>query len=463
MPRDNLKWAYAKVGRFNDDDLPDVLVSFANNQLDVDVLGNSGDGRFTPFTVRTDQVVRRIGAGDFDGDRIDDVAFLQSTDPSPDGPADLYIAFGSPTGAPEAAHLVGKLKYAHSLLSLRDSTIGVDDLSITSTAPEPAGNTQGFTGNEVAVTVLFGSGSRTQVAPLFMIDPTDNTSSDAGVATTTVGPTGSLKPTSATETAQYWQPVSFSIGPFIVPGPNQIVSIATHVVVTPTAADPSKRLSTDHTSAWFAGHDVNAVGGIDPFVQVTHLDDFVGYDHEAISEGQLELAMVTASGDVDYPVAAGQEVDELVTITQSILDRSQLWVYIVRPKNDLGGQPTVPLVAAKIPNASILGSDPIQIVDIDADHNPDVVFIITADNVRKLDDHARRRRRELRPCRPRSRSRPTPSRSRRSTPVRRTSSSRSSRRRSSSSRRSTASPTSARPSRPRTIPASRSATSTATA
>lgn len=368
QPRAGLTWKYAKIGRFNDDDLPDVLTSF-DGQLDVDVMGNSGDGRFTPFTVRSDGIVRGIGAGDFDGDRIEDVAFLQSTSADDKDPADLFIAFGSPTGAPEPAHLVGTLKSAHGLASLADSAIGVDDLAVVSQTAA----------GDAAVTVLFGTGGRTQVAPLFMVEaPSGNT----GTGTTTTGNPGAVAGglhVGADQAEHFWQPTSFSIGPFVNAGPLQIVSLAAGFDYTPGTNGAAGTYGKSDTAAWFAGHDANAVGGLDPFRYAQGLGPFVSVDQTALVTGKIQLQMVTASGDVDYPVPPPGEIDELVTLTKAVLDPTAAVVYLVRP-----GIVTVPAQVAKIPNASVAGSDPIQIVDLTGDHLPDIAFILTADGARKL-------------------------------------------------------------------------------
>lgn len=340
--RDQLRWSAARIGRFNNDDLPDVLVSFSNS-LDVDVMGNAGNGRFTTFTVRSEQIVRGITSGDFDGDRIEDVAFLQSsTDLGPNTEATLTLAFGSAVGGPEAPRTAGKFKNPRGFSALH-SIDGTDNLAVVQSSTD-----QGATLSTTSISVLFGNGGRQQVAPLFMADP---------------------------ELGRIWQPVSFNIGAFTAPKQQAIISIATGFIVDPLQ-DPGKQLSGFKSAAWLAMPDATAVGGLAPFVNVAALDNTIGVDVDAANQGRRQLRLITAAGDIDIPKDGTDELVNMAPIA------GQNAVGVVAVHTALGSNPGV--LVATIPDARVNEGDPIELFDLDRDGYLDLVYIITVSGKRAL-------------------------------------------------------------------------------
>lgn len=343
--RDQLRWTAARIGRFNDDDLPDVLVSFTSS-LDVDVMGNAGGGRFTPFTVRSEQTVRAITSGDFDGDRIEDVAFFQSAgELGTDSEATLTLAFGSAVGGPEAPRTAGKFKYGSAISALRGAN-GADDLAVVQITP--AAGTLPTT----SIAVLLGNGGRQQVSPLFMNDPVAGSD-------------------------RVWQPASFSVGAFTAKDTNAIIAMATGFRLR--AGDKGSGLVPYDflTAAWAAAPNKSALGGLDPFVKVADLNSIVGFDQDAFKLGTRQLRLISAVGDIDVPKDG---IDELVDIAP-LAGENAVGVLVVHTQESKESS-SAPV--AKIADARVEEGDPVELVDLDRDGFLDLVYIIRIANKRTL-------------------------------------------------------------------------------
>lgn len=359
LPRDQLRWTEARIGRFNNDDLPDVLVSFTNS-LDVDVMSNAGNGRFTSFTVRSEQIVRGLASGDFDGDRIEDVAFFQSPTTLDTGDeATLTLAFGSATGGPEAPRTAGKFRYPVSFGGIH-SRDGTDNLAVLQITPikDQLPNS--------SVSVLFGNGGRQQVAPLFLLDPDDD----------------------AKRANRHWEPVSFNVGIFPAPAgapapktddpkAKSIIAIATGYLVHPDPNGGSGDIPYDfRTQPWVATPDSSVVGGLDPFLQVgKELTLLTGLDQDAFQKGKRQLRLITAKGNIDN---SADDSDELVNIapTPGQSSVNVLSVHTATPNDGV--------LITQIADAHVDEGDPIELFDLDRDGFLDLVYIITIGNKRVL-------------------------------------------------------------------------------
>jgi hypothetical protein len=108
-------WTVARIADLNGNGLPDIV---AGSDISVGVAFFNGTGG--PFQVAsrlaTNQPIVDIAVGDFDGDQIGDVAFIEkaSTSGEHDG---LAIAFGNAAVPPNTPLQVGRLRYAQSLAS----------------------------------------------------------------------------------------------------------------------------------------------------------------------------------------------------------------------------------------------------------------------------------------------------------------------------------------------------------
>ena len=159
---DGSPWTSAVVGRFDGDALPDIAVG-SNQESWLAVYLNHGDDTFTPFVVRTPGTVSLLGAGDFDGDRINDVAVVttaiasNSTTPSDT----LSVAFGSPSGAPAEPKDIGEF---HGILELATARAVGGPRNVVDGADELGALAEGSDGS-LAFAIIFGRSDRDLRAP----------------------------------------------------------------------------------------------------------------------------------------------------------------------------------------------------------------------------------------------------------------------------------------------------------
>ena len=172
-------WSDAVVGDFNGDDRPDVAVArfdYQNSRVlsGVDLFLATEDALFNPFHVQTDGggprfYPRSMTTGDFDGDLLADVAFLQDGVQAEVFEARLMVAFGAADGRFADAALMGRFAGAVQMTASTaavspNSLDGIDDLFVTS-FDQDQGPTIGS-----SISVMFGDSSRRMVAPL-ILDP----------------------------------------------------------------------------------------------------------------------------------------------------------------------------------------------------------------------------------------------------------------------------------------------------
>jgi hypothetical protein len=151
-------WSEAVVGDLNADDLHDVA-AISGEALDVDFFNGAGSG-LNRFVIPTDQPNERLAVGDFDGDLVADLSFVQR-ERLTNAPDTLSIAFGSQAGPPglplTAARLDGIVQ---NVPFSNDVDTEISNLFVGS---EHADN-DGEPGTALAIFV--GSGDRSLVAPI---------------------------------------------------------------------------------------------------------------------------------------------------------------------------------------------------------------------------------------------------------------------------------------------------------
>jgi hypothetical protein len=102
-------WTSALIGRFDSDSLPDVVTA-SNQAPGITVYLNSGRSELTAYPVTTRGSTTTLCAGDFDGDRITDIALVTNTRTSDadDSPDTLSVVFGAAFGSPSAPKDIGE-------------------------------------------------------------------------------------------------------------------------------------------------------------------------------------------------------------------------------------------------------------------------------------------------------------------------------------------------------------------
>jgi hypothetical protein len=151
-------WTAALVADFNGNGALDIVAA-SSASAGVQFF-NGTDGLFqVPSTLPTDRPVLDLARGDFDGDRIADVAFIEAA-ARPGGRDSLHIAFGNSATPPSLPVQVGQLENAEALASYGDA--GLDSLLVASRGRVGASY-------EGALTLLGGSSDRLPFAPCALV------------------------------------------------------------------------------------------------------------------------------------------------------------------------------------------------------------------------------------------------------------------------------------------------------
>ncbi|MBW2459357.1 MAG: hypothetical protein JRI68_32995, partial [Deltaproteobacteria bacterium] len=155
-------WSRAAVGHFNSNSHLDVVLTRMDDS-GIDFFDGAGDGAFSHAAISTKEPVSYLTAGDFDGDLIDDLAFvgvvsnpdLLEDDEEP-GPDTLYVSFGAVAGRAEDPVTVGNLRRVRGVVTGRlEGGDGTDDILV---GAHPKAN-------DVGVAVIGGNANRQLHAP----------------------------------------------------------------------------------------------------------------------------------------------------------------------------------------------------------------------------------------------------------------------------------------------------------
>ena len=147
-------WTAAKILDFNGNGKPD-LVAASDSSLNLEFYNGTGTPFVSGTLISTSAPVQFLASGDFDGDLITDLAFIEKAPPG-QVKSPLKIAFGAASGLPGAPVTVAQLNQPEALSSY-------DDKSISSLVVVSNAIVDGVPGGEL--TFLDGSGDRVPFAP----------------------------------------------------------------------------------------------------------------------------------------------------------------------------------------------------------------------------------------------------------------------------------------------------------
>lgn len=180
-------WTSAAITDVNGDKRADVVVGL--QQLDgIDFFVNNEDPTlgivFNKFRINTDGTPRLLRGGDFDGDLVGDVAFVQG-DLDDDQPNQIAVSFGNTSGAPSAPIAMGSFGKVEVLEPIQTSLgIGdfdtITDLAVVFSTAEPTAR---------LANVLRGDSSRRMLSPFFLFTSDEEFDVPQGMA---LGSFGSL-------------------------------------------------------------------------------------------------------------------------------------------------------------------------------------------------------------------------------------------------------------------------------
>jgi hypothetical protein len=152
------EWNVALIADLDRDGAPEVAAA-SERRLDIDLVSGTGTS-FVWSRVPTGAPVRALSTGDYDGDSIGDLAFVEQA--SVEGERDsLKIAFGTAFGEPLPPVDVARIGHVEELGTFQDP--GLAGLTLVSTEIR-AGNAT------VLVTLLDGTPDRLPYAPYMLVD-----------------------------------------------------------------------------------------------------------------------------------------------------------------------------------------------------------------------------------------------------------------------------------------------------
>ncbi len=164
-------WGEAAAADFNGDDIADIAaVSESVDGVDFLLGVTDGNGNpfgfFNPFHLDTNEPPRSLRVGDYDGDFVHDVAFVEAGfGLQPDS---VSVIFGDTAGGPSAPVSMGALGFVDgvepiSMVVSADTLDAITDLFVLSSSfPDR---------DSKAVAVLFGSSSRRMLSPFTLSPP----------------------------------------------------------------------------------------------------------------------------------------------------------------------------------------------------------------------------------------------------------------------------------------------------
>jgi hypothetical protein len=154
------QWTDARIADMTADGLPDV-VAVSAGVLDADFFVGTGGLGLNPFSLSSSGPVSDVEVGDFDGDRVVDVALAEgAADPSQ--PNDVAIAWGQAFAPPLDPSPVGQFATIGEIVARQRPVTTLSDLVVLSTAAGQSSTSQ--------LAFLIGNGDRQPLAPYALID-----------------------------------------------------------------------------------------------------------------------------------------------------------------------------------------------------------------------------------------------------------------------------------------------------
>jgi hypothetical protein len=322
-------WSEAVFADFNADGKLDLACA-SNVGLNVDFFNGTGTIGVNPFVIRTDRPVRGLAVGEFDGDLINDVAFVELRNPSREE-EQISIAFGGYGGPPDPPVPAIHLEHVEQIASFEaDVTTVLTNLVVLSEERDAAGNSQRALG------FLVGSSDRSLPAPIEL---------------TTFADDGSL---------QTWTSLAVAVGSFLQPDRVDLVPFG--IIRDPTRDDLATWFLEDVTGRESAPRLIGS--GLAP-----------GMAPLGGPLGENELSIRLSAGDLD-----GDQLSELVLIAPNE-DGDRCLASVSRvsasPEPSLVELQTLSLDAPCYDAA-------VDVFDLDGDQAPELVLLLGGPNTREL-------------------------------------------------------------------------------
>ncbi|MEY4514253.1 MAG: hypothetical protein RLZZ450_6375, partial [Pseudomonadota bacterium] len=158
LSNDRSVWTAAAIADLNGNGQLDVVAA-SSSTSGIDFFNGTGGRQLIPARLATSGPVLQLAVGDFDGDLINDIVYVEAA-PSPEERETLMIAFGVRDGPPSKAVPVARFRHTEQVVSYREESI--DNLIVTSTQ-----TVNGVSAS--TVTPLEGSSDRTPYSAMALI------------------------------------------------------------------------------------------------------------------------------------------------------------------------------------------------------------------------------------------------------------------------------------------------------
>jgi hypothetical protein len=161
-------WTSAVIAGFDGDSLPDVAAG-SSTSTGLTLLLNAGDGMLTSVPIATRGAPKLLGAGDFDGDRIGDLAAVTTATTVIPGKGatttdTLSVVFGSSSGARNTPKDIGEF---HLIRQLATARVNAGSVPIVDGADELGALAEGDDG-ALSFALIFGKGDRDLRSPYYL-------------------------------------------------------------------------------------------------------------------------------------------------------------------------------------------------------------------------------------------------------------------------------------------------------
>jgi hypothetical protein len=329
------RWTSARVADFNGNGKLDVVAA-SDSRLDIDFYNGTGGRPVNPYVIPTDRPVRQLAVGDFDGDLIDDLAYLQVAPPAES--SEVKVAFGNVAGPPMAAVTAARARDVMQLGALDyDGNDGAAELFLAYLQPDAAGTPGSafawFTGFDRKLVCL--------------------------VELTSFSTNGSLESMTA---------LGLTLGSFSRPGSHDALVLASKLESNDVAmwlvSDLRSRTASPQFLGWPFDADLRTLRGVPAEPTVPNFE--------------IELDVLTAAGDLD-----GDGIDEFALAAPSA-DGQHCRVAIahVRATADAFELESSPVVSL---DARCTRFGRLAIEDLDGDSAPDLALLTgSPDEARSL-------------------------------------------------------------------------------
>lgn len=159
QPKFGAPWSEAVFADFNGNGLVDVACA-SNIGLNVDFFNGTGTTGVNPFSIPTDRPVHRLSVGEFDGDLVNDLAFIELRSPTQERER-ISIAYGRTAGPPTSPLPATHLDHVEQIASFEaDPNTVMTNLVVIFEERDAEGNGQRALG------FLVGSSDRSPQAPV---------------------------------------------------------------------------------------------------------------------------------------------------------------------------------------------------------------------------------------------------------------------------------------------------------